>query len=156
MLGLNRCERICNPAGVTKRKERYVSAALFFLPSSLTLKHPLTSNNYKLYVLTDPESILYVGTTKSSIKNRLRSGLFADGKNGYYGYKWKGLSLVKLYVWCFEELDKMKAESIEAELVYLIRKKTGRWPIYQNEIHFNNHYTFEGKAIAKKLFEQLR
>jgi predicted GIY-YIG superfamily endonuclease len=119
-------------------------------------KHPLTSNQYKIYVLTDSESILYVGTTKSSIKNRLRYGLIADGKNGYHGYNWKGLPLVKLHVWCFEYLDKEKTESIEAELVYLIRRETGKWPIYQNEIHFNNYYAPEAQTIAEKLFKQIR
>ena len=49
--------------------------------------HPLTSSQYKIYVLTDVKDVLYVGTTKTSIKNRLRYGLNVNGKNGYHGYK---------------------------------------------------------------------
>ncbi len=118
-------------------------------------EHPLTSNQYKIYVLTDIEDILYVGTTKTSIKNRLRYGLNADGKSGYHGYKWKALPTVKLYVWCFDDLDKEKIESIEAELVYLVRKETGKWPIYQNEIHFNNSFNPTGELLANQMFQQL-
>ncbi|TDE05820.1 hypothetical protein [Flavobacterium sandaracinum] len=29
-------------------------------------------------------------------------------------------------------------EAVEGELVYLVRQKTGKWPLFQNEIHFNN------------------
>lgn len=119
-------------------------------------QHPLTGNQFKIYVLADGENILYVGITKSSIKNRLRYGLTADGKNGYYGYKWKELPLVKLFVWCFDGLDKTKIESIEAELVYLIRRSTGKWPLCQNEIHFNNLFSPNGQLIAEKLFQEIQ
>lgn len=117
--------------------------------------HPLTGNLFKIYVLTDTESVLYVGTTKTSIKNRLRYGLTVNGQNGYHGYKWKTLTTVRLFVWCFEEFDKVKIESVEAELVYLIRKKTGKWPTSQNEIHFNNLFVPTGQLIAEKLYRQL-
>ncbi len=117
--------------------------------------HPLTGNQYKIYVLVDTKNILYVGTTKLSIKNRLRYGLTVNGQNGYHGYKWKGFPIVRLFVWCFEELDKEAIESIEAELVYLIRKKSGKWPTSQNEIHFNNSFVPAGQLIAEKIYRQL-
>ncbi len=117
--------------------------------------HPLTGNQFKIYVLTDREDILYIGTTKDSIKNRLRNGLTVNGHNGYHGYKWKTLSRVKLFVWCFDEFDKVKIESVEAELAYLVRKKTGKWPTCQNEIHFNNLFSPTGQLIAEKLYRQL-
>ena len=117
--------------------------------------YPLTGSQFKIYVLTDKENILYVGTTKTSIKIRLRYWLSVNGQNGYHGYKWKTMSTVRLFVWCFDEFDKVKIESVEAELVYLIRKKSGKWPISQNEIHFNNLFLPTGQLIAEKLYRQL-
>lgn len=119
-------------------------------------KYPFSGSQFKIYLLTDHENVLYIGTTKNSIKNRLRYGLLASGKNGYHGYKWKSQPTIKLHVWCFEGLDKEKIENIEAEFVYLIRKETGKWPIYQNEIHFNNLFDNQGEKIAESLYKQIQ
>lgn len=116
---------------------------------------PLTGNQFKIYVITEKKEFLYVGTTKSSIRNRLRYGLTADGRNGYHGYKWKTLLKARLFVWCFNDFDKEKIENVEAELVYIIRKQTGKWPTKQNEIHFNNSFAPKGQLIAENLFKQL-
>ena len=116
---------------------------------------PLTGLDYKIYVLCSENRILYIGTTKRSIKARLNGGLKADGKNGYHGYKWKKLKKVIILIWNFKGLDKEKTENIEAELVYLVRNKTGRWPELQNEIHFNNKYEKKGLNIAKSMYEQI-
>jgi len=117
---------------------------------------PLTGNQYKIYLLSDAKTILYIGTTKSSIKNRLRYGLKANGQNGYHGYKWKNYKMVTMFVWCFEDSDKDKVENIEAELAFIVRKTSGRWPVCQNEIHFNNHFIPTGKLIAEKLHRQVK
>jgi predicted GIY-YIG superfamily endonuclease len=116
---------------------------------------PLTGDQFKIYVLTEKNNIIYVGTTKSSIKNRLRYGLKMNGKNGYHGYKWKHLSTVRLLVWCFDDFDKEKIEFIEAELVYLIRTSTGKWPTHQNEIHFNNLFIPKWQQIVEELYSQI-
>ena len=118
--------------------------------------HPLTSNQYKIYVIKSKEEVLYIGTTKSSIKSRLRAGLLAKGKNGYHGYKWKDYNSVILIIWCFEELNKPQIENIEAELAFTIRQKTGNWPICQNEIHFNNSFIPDGRLIAKEIYKELK
>ena len=108
----------------------------------------------KLYILKENNEYLYVGTTLQSLTTRIRYGLTANGKTGYYGYKWKDKDKekVELYVWCFDGLNKIQIESIEAEFVFLIRKKTGHWPLTQNEIHFNNEFA-GGKVFAEKLFK---
>lgn len=116
---------------------------------------PLTNNIFKIYILKSENKILYIGTTKSSIKNRLRNGLNANGKKGYYGYKWKTYKTVMLYVFCFADFDKIKIENIESELAFIVRKSTGRWPESQNEIHFNNNFIPTGQLIAKKIYNQL-
>ena len=113
---------------------------------------PLTSSQYKIYILTDKKKVLYIGTTRQSIKDRLRSGLSAE----YYAYKWKNFKTVNLFVWCFEELNKDKIENIEAELAFIVRQTTGKWPDCQNEIHFNNSFGQTGKLIANELYGQLK
>ncbi len=105
---------------------------------------PSTNRSEKLYLVSYKSEIIYVGITGQSISARMRAGLMANGKNGYHGYKWKNLIRVDLIVWSsFEkkEINKKymkEIETIEGELVYFIRKKTGKWPKYQTEIHFHN------------------
>jgi hypothetical protein len=113
---------------------------------------PLTEDKYKLYVLKRVGTFLYIGITRQSLRSRLHLGFNAEGENGYHGYKWKDLEDVNLFVWTFSEYNKTQLENIEAELAYLIRVKTKRWPLYQNEIHFNNEFE-TGKDIAEKIFE---
>ena len=115
---------------------------------------PVTKNKLpKLYVVKYESKVIYVGVTSQSIRNRLRYGLEADGKHGYHGYKWKHLSEVDILIWCLPQgLDCI--EAIEAELVYLIRQRIGKWPKYQMEIHF--HETSDGETqTAKEIFKEL-
>ena len=130
---------------------RIMSVSDFFTRKKLlNFNWPLTSGQYKIYVLIDCSDVLYIGTTKQSIKNRLRSGLSAE----IYSYKWNSHEVVNLVVWCFEELDKDQIENIEAEMAFLVRRDMGKWPLCQNEIHFNNKYE-DGKLIAEVLYQQL-
>lgn len=92
---------------------------------------------HKVYVVKHDSEICYVGTTRQDIRNRLRGGFVDTGSHGYHGYKWRGLDTVELLVWCFPDSTAEHVEAIEAELVYLIREKTGKWPKYQMEIHFH-------------------
>lgn len=148
--------------------ERYISLNLiignhkidkiFDLNTSKELKtfyKPLTENKYKLYILKKNKEFLYIGITRQSLRSRLHSGFNAKGKNGYHGYKWKDLKSVKLFVWSFENYTEIQLENIEAELVYLVRKETNNWPLYQNEIHFNNKFE-QGKKTAEKIFELVK
>ena len=118
-------------------------------------KYPLTSDHYKIYILSNKKTIHYIGTTKDSIRNRIRSGLKANEKNGYHGYKWRNLPSVTLSVWDFEGLNKEQIENIEAELAFIVRLKTKSWPEFQNEIHFNNSFVPTGQLIAEKIYKQL-
>lgn len=108
----------------------------------------------KIYVIKDKDLFLYVGITIQSLSSRFRYGLKADGEKGYHGYKWKTKDSIELYVWCFESIDKDQIENIEAELAFLIRTRTGKWPLNQNEIHFNNNFD-SGKEIAKKMLSYI-
>ena len=107
----------------------------------------------KLYIVKQGENVIYVGTTKQDIRKRLRGGLTAKGQHGYYGYKWKELDTVELLLWCFPGSNKDHVEAIEAELVYFIREKTGKWPKYQMEIHFHGASESE-MHIAKSILSR--
>lgn len=108
----------------------------------------------KLYLIKDSDFYQYVGTTFQPIKKRLNQGMNANGSYGYHGYKWKTKSEIELFVWTFEGIDKTQIENIEAELVYFIREKYGKWVQSQNEIHFNNEFPF-GRVLAREIFEYL-
>ncbi len=43
-------------------------------------------------------------------------------------------------------------KAFEGELVYLIRRETGKWPHFQNEIHFSN-ISERSVDIAIKIME---
>jgi len=128
-------------------------------------KSPVTDKNRpKIYVLKLEGNILYIGYTSQSISSRLGSGLRASGINGYHGYKWKHNHKVGLLLFVFNPFskdDKVKKEeksfieAIEAELVFKVRTETGKWPLDQNEIHFNNDNVEEVRVITEKLFTEI-
>ena len=111
-------------------------------------------DSYKIYIVRNKSFFLYIGTTKQPLLSRIKSGLLADGKNGYHGYKWKNEETVELFVYNFKGLVKEEIESIEAELVSNIRVEYGKWPLFQNEIHFNNNFDF-GIVIGRDIIKSL-
>jgi len=116
-------------------------------------KRPVTENKLpKIYVIKDKSNAVYVGVTSQSIRNRLRYGLESRGKGGYHGYQFKDLDKINLFVFCFNKTDARRIEGIEAEIVYLIRNKTGDWPKYQTEIHFHKTAGRE-RRTARSIYE---
>ena len=64
---------------------------------------------------------------------RLRLGFTADGSTGYHGYTWRHQhATVDLDIWILadapEGSELLDLETIEAELVYLVRHHCGQWP----------------------------
>lgn len=131
-------------------------------------KAPVTHERTpKIYVLQHKEQIVYVGYASQSIGTRLGQGMRAAGLKGNHGYKWKQVDELELYVFVFDHHLKGSkhkedqafvylGEAVEAELVYLIRQKTGKWPEFQNEIHFNNSEREKAKEIASQLYTKIR
>lgn len=111
----------------------------------------VSDNLSKLYVVKNGRDIYYVGITITDIRKRLRGGFYAKGEHGYYGYKWKDQKTAEMLVWCFPEFVKEQVEAIEGELVYFIRKETGKWPKYQMEIHFHPGVTESERQIAESI-----
>jgi hypothetical protein len=95
----------------------------------------------KLYIASVDEKPFYVGQTITPMSNRLRIGWSRKGEGGYYGYKWRHhMPRANLDVWVHEDAHTdnpaRDIETVEAEIVFLIRLHTGQWPAYQTEIHF--------------------
>jgi hypothetical protein len=129
---------------------------------------PATLNRRpKIYIIKKDDEIYYVGYSSQSISTRLLAGMKKGGTYLHYkGYKWKDLDKIELFVFVFdkdlktpmEDDDKefkLFAEAVEAELVYKIRTQSGKWPLYQNEIHFNNYYLIEATEMATEIYETL-
>jgi len=118
---------------------------------------------YKIYILKDKGKYLYVGKTKQKIGTRLQQGFSSYRKNKegkreacYGGYKWiEGYintdTPLKLFVFDLGKFfNQNHTEAIEAEIVFEIRKRFGRWHEYQNEIHFFNNQK-DASSIAKEI-----
>lgn len=138
-----------------------------FLLTPVNRDFALHSAQRLIYLIKNKDKFLYVGEAKSPIEKRFTRGFNAynyfknNGKarNGYKGYKWiellEGQIELSVFIALFNNVPdsedgKEKMESIEGELVFLIRERYGYWPKYQNEIHFHN--SDEGLEIAKLIF----
>jgi hypothetical protein len=119
---------------------------------------PLSLVCPKLYVVTRDREIHYVGVTNRPMAARINMGLRAEGKGGYHGYGWKGLKArLRLIVWSFPEGTRepflRELETVEAEFAFLVRKRTGQWPLSQTEIHFHHASSAHCKA-AEEMMKQ--
>ena len=119
----------------------------------------VSSRCSKIYVVRDGRKIVYVGSTTQSLRIRLSAALKADGLNGYYGYAWKKhAGPLSLDVWVLGGIECVKgkrcliAETVEAEVAFLVRKQDGNWPLYQTEIHFHQSSPRE-RAWAKRIYK---
>ena len=104
----------------------------------------------KIYAALHSRKPVYVGVTRQPVRARLRLGEMGRPYAGPYGYKWMVLRSVDLFVWTFRDLSDRDAETVEAEVVYEIRKRLGQWPAFQNEIHFWKS-TRKHRQIATRL-----
>jgi hypothetical protein len=109
-----------------------------------------TGRTPKLYAVVAEGHVVYVGITCQPMSSRFRYGFKADGRNGYHGYAWRNKhEKVSLYVWSAEsDFTLLDIETIEAEVVFLIRKSTGMWPACQTEIHFHQSKEAHRNAAA--------
>lgn len=152
----------------TERFELTIPAGLgghtTFTLKSIGSLESLKADRRKIYIVKDGEDFLYVGEANTSIRTRFQRSFTSyrffiknkKARGGYKGYKWIGHyaakkdHLLTIYVTIFDKThdDNRKfVEAVEGELVFLIRKSTGKWPHFQNEIHFSNDETAENVAI---------
>jgi hypothetical protein len=125
---------------------------------------PLNSTNHKIYIVRQKGRFLYVGQTKQTIGTKFGQSFrsykiyITQGKKegGYGGYKWiadyMNQELLLDVIDLGDDMTKIQAEAIEAEIAFAIRTKTKAWPLCQNEIHFNNLYA-DAVAEAEHILE---
>lgn len=120
-----------------------------------TFLRPTTSKKLpKIYIIKNNGEVIYIGIASQSITNRLRYGFGAIGRGGYHGYRWKDLAdKIDLLVWCFPGQSMQYVESIEAEIVFELRRDTGKWPAFQTEIHFHN-VKDEERELAASIYNE--
>jgi len=135
--------RVCSPEGIIK----FTGA--------------LSKQCSKVYAISTENEIVYVGSSKQPIRSRIDGALKANGDRGYRGYAWKNSEQkLNLDVWTFEAYKLIKgsrcinAETIEAEVVFLIRLREGNWPKHQTEIHFHKA-SEEHKQFASKIYDTI-
>ncbi len=122
---------------------------------------PATQRIPKLYIVSRQSELIpvYVGITAQPMAARLRLGLQADGQHGYHGYQWRGQPGLFLDIWCLKGANReeftVELECIEAEVVFLVRKKYGQWPEFQTEIHFRQSKKFH-RDSAVRILQQLQ
>jgi hypothetical protein len=119
--------------------------------------HPVTIPSPKIYVVSCDNRILYVGSTCQPIARRLYGGFTAKGESGYHGYAWRTHgSQMLLDIWIVtlnsgvEILREL--ETIEAEVVFCIRQRSGNWPPLQTEIHFHQS-TNKHRNLAVRIYD---
>jgi hypothetical protein len=135
------------------------------------LIHSNNGSCYKIYIIRDRKDFLYVGMAKQKIRARFSGGFRAysqkkeTGKSeygGYSGYKWiekYQVSGREIELIVFPFIDKVLRsdekfiEAIEAEIVFLIRTQTNKWPLSQHEIHFHNDA--KARKIAGEIFNSI-
>lgn len=138
-------------------------------PNDINKKTESTNDNI-IYIVSNSESILYVGEAKNSIKKRLSSGFTVyrsvsrgnKPRDGYKGYQWidlfkKEKTTIYITVFLLDKLSTEKAnknfrESVEGELCWLFREQK-EWPTHQNEIHFHNNS--QARELALEIFEKM-
>lgn len=112
------------------------------------------SKNPKLYIASVDGKPNYVGITKQPMQRRLQYGWKAAGEHGYYGYAWRHTGgFAELDVWEHsdaENRNERDIETVEAELVYLIRQHYGQWPAFQTEIHF-----YESNEVHRRVAAEI-
>ena len=111
----------------------------------------------KVYTLSDAGVLFYVGIAQQPMSSRLNFGFKASGKGGYHGYKWKGLKQrLALSVWTGtvgrKAASLREMETVEAEVVFCCRERSGQWPAYQHEIHFYSSLP-EHRAAAQQIYD---
>ena len=121
-----------------------------------TMSGPAAQKTPKLYVISDDGVPVYVGITKQPLRSRLRGGFDENGPNGYHGYAWRReLERATIDVWLQDLGQPDEIETIEAEVVFLIRQQYDQWPKFQTEIHF--HRSDAGhRSTARQILDHFK
>jgi hypothetical protein len=110
-----------------------------------------------LYVVKDGRRFCYIGRTKQALGDRMKQGFYGKGRRKYL-YMWRHLPEADILVWHAGKQWWRAIETIEAELVFFVRRDFDRWPEHQVEIHFHNPdaaSTQDARLQAAKLYAEI-
>lgn len=145
-------------------------------PEDPTADAALESPTRLIYAVILDREVFYIGEARSSLLTRLRRGFAAYRRylrnghalNGYKGYKWIPRLIednnleIEVHAFIFgADFDpderRCEIEAVEGDMAYLVRTTNGKWPTYQNEIHFGNHAGAPetAKQIIKDMGEKI-
>ena len=123
----------------------------------------LESGQPKIFVIKSGIKYIYVGYASESIFPRLSNGLAESLGKAFI--KEEEFESEELDLFIFEFVlfaDYTKTEtrnyyqSIQSELIYLIKSETGKWPALQKQINVSNLNVKEAREIAKEMFEKIK
>ena len=132
---------------------RLFTCRIRFTPERITEKNfskEVKALGPKLYVISHDHKPVYVGSANKGMDDRLRQGF-----RNRYTYAWRhhlAGTNPNVDVWLQEGGDTdnlVFVKAVEAEVVFLIRQKTGQWPKYQTEIHFHQSNDEHREAAQK-------
>lgn len=139
---------------------------LYFLSISSQLDEQETSSlesvQSKIFVIKSGFEYTYVGYASDSILTRLSQGL--TDSLGKYFVKEGEFESNELDLFIFEfplliDYTKTKArnyyQSIQSELVYLIKSETGKWPTLQRQINTSNDNQGQAKEVALEMLKKM-
>jgi hypothetical protein len=113
---------------------------------------------HKIYIVKVGRKFHYIGMTKQALGDRMKQGFYGNGKRKYL-YMWRHLPKAEIFVWRAGQRWWRAIETIEAELVFFVRRDFNRWPEHQVEIHFHNPEArgVQGaRRTAKRLYAELK
>jgi len=87
----------------------------------------------------------------------MKQGFYGKGKRRYL-YLWRHLPEADVLVWNAGKRWWREIETIEAELVFSVRRDCDRWPEHQVEIHFHNPgagQSDSARAQAARLYAEM-
>ncbi|WP_339880605.1 hypothetical protein [uncultured Algoriphagus sp.] len=139
-----------------KEEDRY----LINISSSKEENHSsgLESGQPKIFVIKSEKEFSYVGYASESMFPRITKGLAASLAKAYMKDRELETKELDLYIFefmLFADFSKTETrqyyQSIQSELIYLIKAETGTWPILQKQINLWNENQEEAKEIAYEM-----
>lgn len=118
----------------------------------------LESGQLKIFVIRSENEIPYVGYASETMYPCITKGLAASMAKEYMKdgeFETKELDLYIFEFLLFADFSKTETrqyyQSIQSELIYLIKAETGTWPILQKQINLWNENQEEAREIAYEM-----
>lgn len=122
----------------------------------------LESGQPKIFAIKSEDEFTYVGYASGELYSRITRGL-ADSlaktyiKNG--DFESKELDLYVFEFALFADYSKTETrqyyQSIQSELIFLIKAQTGLWPTLQKQVNLSNDNQNETKEVALEMLEKM-